>query len=42
MGSSRGQIALGVQNLGGDYQEFKNEPENRFDTRTYLQLKFDL
>jgi len=36
LGESKGDVALVMQNLGGDYQEFRNE--NVFDTRAYLQF----
>jgi len=40
LGESKGDVALVMQNLGGDYQEFRKE--NVFDTRAYLQFSLSL
>jgi iron complex outermembrane recepter protein len=40
VGSSRGQLQLVAQNLGGDYHEFNRE--NRFETAVYLHARVDL
>jgi iron complex outermembrane receptor protein len=40
LGESKGDIALVMQNLGGDYEEFRED--NVFETRAYVQLSLSL
>ena len=41
LGDKTARLALAVQNLGGDYQEFSPNPYNLFDRRAYAQLSMD-
>ncbi|MEW5771218.1 MAG: TonB-dependent receptor [Pseudomonadota bacterium] len=42
LGDSHARLALGVENLGKDYQEFSPDVKNTFETRGYAQVWLDL